>query len=181
VLNDHTVSAVQRWIDRFVVRLDLCPFARGALENGSVRFILSEASDEAQLLQALKDALELLSGDPNIETAFVVHPNVLADFYDFNQFLGDCDRLLVAMDLEGVFQIASFHPHYQFAQTEPADAENYSNRSPYPMLHILREQSVERAVGAYPDIDKVPDRNVETLNKIGVERLQLMWRACFEE
>jgi hypothetical protein len=146
-----------------------------------VRFSMTCAAGEIDLLRALEVELELLSSDSSVETTLLIHPYVLQDFFNFNQFLDDCDRLLLQLDLEGVYQIASFHPQYQFADTEPEDVENYTNRSPYPMLHILREDSVERAVAGHPDIDRVPAQNSATLSKLGKERLQAMWQACFDE
>ena len=181
MLDDQIIPVVQRWIERFVVEQNLCPFARRELEGGTVRYVLSAASKEVPLLEALESELNRLDREPDVETTFLIHPYVLQDFDDFNQFLSDCDRMLEDMALDGVYQIASFHPHYQFAETEPGDAENYSNRSPYPMLHILREASVERAVTEYPDVENIPARNIETLNLLGKERLQTMWQACFDE
>lgn len=178
---DHSIAAVRRWIERVVVALDLCPFARRELERGSVRYVACDAVDEASLLQRLREELEFLSQDGSVETSFLIHPLALSDFYDFNEFLGECERLLAALDLDGVFQIASFHPQYQFAGTGPDDAENYSNRSPYPMLHILREESVERAIAAYPDIEDVPRRNVTTLTQMGAPALRRIWMSCLDE
>lgn len=171
----------RQWIERFVVQHNLCPFAQRELERERVRFCLCDTSRQAQLLQALAGELQLLDEEAGIETTFLIHPAALVDFYDFNQFLTDCDHLLEEMDLVGVYQIASFHPHYQFAGTHPDDAENYSNRSPYPMLHILREASVEQAVATYPDVEEVPTRNIETLNAVGHDELQRMWTGCFSE
>lgn len=133
------------------------------------------------MLQALEQELQHLEQHADIETTFIVHPDVLSDFYAFNDFLGRCERLLKQLQLEGVYQIASFHPHYQFAGTEPGDAENYSNRSPYPMLHLLREDSVEHAVAGHPDIDSVPLTNIATLNELGKDRLEQLLQACLDE
>ena len=151
------------------------------MDRDSVDFTLSPADDEEMLLEVLAQVLERLESHPEIETAFVVHPNVLTDFYDFNDFLGRSDALLKRMELEGVYQIASFHPQYQFAGTGADDAENYSNRSPYPMLHLLREASVERAIAGHPDIARVPEDNIRTLNRIGKDRLQHLWKNCLNE
>lgn len=163
------------------MKYKLCPFAKHELDKGSVEFTLSDALDEENLLRTLEQELERLEQHPEIETSFIVHPQVLGDFYDFNDFLGRGDVLLKHMKLEGVYQIASFHPQYQFAGTHPDDPENYSNRSPYPMLHVLREASVERAVAGHPDIESVPVTNIDTLNKIGKEMLQDLWQGCLHE
>ena len=174
------IDVTRRWVERFVVAMNLCPFARRELERGCLRFSVTDAGDELQLLQVLQDELDLMNADSDIETTLLIHPSVLQNFGDYNQFLGDCEQLLRALDLEGVFQIASFHPQYQFAGSEPGDAENFSNRSPYPMLHILRESSVASAVDSYPDVDQVPQRNIAYLNDQGAEQLTSLWRSCFD-
>lgn len=163
-----------------MVRYNLCPFAKRELDKGSVRFFLCDVKDEGLLLHALAAELQRLEHHGEIETTFIVHPNVLGEFYEFNDFLGRCELLLKELELEGIYQIASFHPQYQFAGTDPDDAENYSNRSPYPMLHLLREESVEHAVAGHPDIDSVPVTNINTLNSLGKEALEKLWRACFD-
>lgn len=180
-LKDANISTVRRWVERVVVAHNLCPFARRELEAGSIRFVVTDATDEEQLLLALADELERLNRQPDIETTLLIHPQVLRDFLDFNQFLVACDALLRQVSLEGVYQIASFHPDYQFAGTGPGDAENYSNRAPYPMLHILREDSVAAAVAGHPDAEGIPDRNIAELNRLGSEHLGKLLRGCFED
>ena len=160
--------------------LNLCPFAKRELVKNRVRFAVTQATTEEQLLTALQTELELLSRETSIETTLLIHPNVLHDFYDYNQFLSYAEELLVEMKLEGVYQIASFHPDYRFAGTEPADAENYTNRSPYPLLHLIREESLERAIAAYPDVDTIPLRNTELMNTLGEDKLQQLLQACFD-
>lgn len=179
-MESPVLVAVRQWIARVVVELELCPFAARELARDSVRFVESCARDETALLQALEAELLLLERDTSIETTLVVHPEVLQDFHAFNQFLDEGERLLAEMGLLGVYQIASFHPHYQFAGTSPADAENYSNRSPWPVLHILREASVERAIAAHGDIDAVPARNIAVLNSLGTDRLRVLLRGCLD-
>ena len=138
-MNDEAIIlAVRRWVESLVVEMNLCPFAKRELVKDRVRFVNTAATTEKQLLLALQAELELLNADPAVETTLLIHPQVLQDFYDFNDFLGLADSLLVDMGLEGVYQIASFHPNYQFGGTRPGDAENYTNRSPYPVLHLLR-------------------------------------------
>ena len=159
--------------------MNLCPFAKTELVKDRVRFAVTDAKNEVQLLTALENELALLERDASVETTLLAHPDVLQDFDDYNQFLGDADRLLVVMQLEGIYQIASFHPDYQFAGTEPDDAENYTNRSPYPVLHLLREDSLERAIEAYPDADQIPVRNIALMNRMGKSKLSDLLRACF--
>jgi len=179
-LNDGAIIVTQRWVDRVVVGHNLCPFARRELEADSVRYVVCEGREQADVLSALSAEFTRLNNEPAIETTLLILPNALADFMVFNELLGDCEELLTAMQLNGIYQIASFHPHYQFAGTAPADAENYSNRSPYPMLHILREDSVSRAVDSYPDIDAVPARNIELLRRLGREELHRQWLSSFD-
>ena len=173
---DKVISTVRNWLESVVIELNLCPFAKRELNNDRVRFAKTDATNEVQLLQALETELERLSASDSIETTLLIHPNVLADFEDYNQFLELADGLLVQMELDGVFQIASFHPHYQFADTQPDDAENYTNRSPFPLLHILREESLSRAIEHTPDVDQIPLRNIEKMNELGAQKLKLLFR-----
>jgi len=170
--NDDRVLAVRRWVESVVIEFSLCPFAKRELIANRVRFVVTDASSEADLLESLESELELLGCTPSIETTLLIHPNVLTDFLDYNQFLDDADRLLVQMQLEGVYQIASFHPDYQFAGTEADDAENFTNRSPYPILHLLREESLANAIARTADVDQIPLRNIETMKQKGTETLR---------
>ena len=154
--------------------MNLCPFAGRELVRNRVRFVVTESNTEEQLLAALATELSLLNADAAMETTLLIHPDVLQDFFDYNQFLDNADRMLVQMGLEGDLQIASFHPDYQFAGTAADDAENYTNRSPYPMLHILREESLARSIAAYPDVEQIPVRNMEQMNNLGRENLQAL-------
>ena len=167
--DETIILAVRQWVDTLVVGMNLCPFAKRELVKGRVRFVVTHATTEEQLLTVLKAELEVLNLDTEIETTLLIHPDVLQDFYDFNDFLNFTDRLLVEMDLEGVYQIASFHPDYQFGGTEPEDAENYTNRSPYPVLHLIREESLERAIASYLDVDQIPERNIALMNELGTK------------
>lgn len=178
--NTEIAEPVRRWVETVVVELNLCPFAKRELVKKRIRFAVTPAVTEEQLLRTLKIELELLSGEASIETTLLIHPDVLGDFDDYNQFLNYAEGLLVQMKLAGVYQIASFHPDYQFSGTEPADAENYTNRSPYPMLHLIREESLARAIAAYPDVDRIPLRNTELMNTLGEDKLQKLLRACFD-
>jgi hypothetical protein len=172
---DDITAAVRHWLESVVIGLNLCPFARRELLHGRVRFAVSDATSEVRLLQALEAELEHLAEDAATETSLLVHPNVLQDFADYNQFLQLADGLLVQMRLDGVFQIASFHPDYQFAGTNADDAENYTNRSPYPMLHLLREDSLSRVIESTIDIDQIPLRNIRKMNQLGAEKLKLLF------
>jgi hypothetical protein len=176
--DEKLISSTRQWVNSVVVGLNLCPFAKRELRLDRVRFAVTGARTEAELLSALVDEFETLGLDSSIETTLLIHPQVLQDFYDYNEFLSLADGLLAQLRLDGVYQIASFHPDYQFSGTEPYDAENYSNRSPWPMLHILREESVEKAVAANADVEQIPARNIATLEDIGNEELELLLRNC---
>ncbi len=159
-----------RWLRDAVIGLNLCPFAKAVDAKGQLRIAVSDATDEATLRVALHDELRLLAAaDPQrIDTTLLVHPQALADDFDaFNQFLDEADDELCAQQLEGEIQIASFHPHYRFAGTQADDITNATNRAPFPMLHLLREASVERAVAAFPDADAIVDANLATLRRLG--------------
>ena len=168
---DRIEADVRRWLERAVIGLNLCPFAKAVVAKGQVRIVVSDASTERALLQQLGEEMALLRDTPaeTIDTTLLVHPQVLGDFLDYNDFLDDADALIEAMDLDGVLQVASFHPHYQFAGTEPDDAENLTNRAPHPILHLLREDSIDRAVAAYPQPDAIIERNVATMRELGTE------------
>ena len=163
------IARTQRWLERAVIGLNLCPFAKAVHAKGQVRYVLSAATTPEALLEQLAAELLLLRETPAtlVDTTLLVHPDVLGDFLDYNDFLDQADALVAELGLEGVLQVASFHPQYQFADSGPDDIANYTNRSPHPTLHLLREDSVERAVAAYPDPDAIIDRNIETLTTLG--------------
>ncbi|WP_132998853.1 DUF1415 domain-containing protein [Luteimonas arsenica] len=171
------IEDTRRWLERAVIGLNLCPFAKAVVAKGQVRMVLSEARDEAALLEQLGEELLHLRDTPAevTDTTLIVHPQVLGDFLDYNDFLDAADGLVEELGLEGVLQVASFHPQYQFAGSDPDDIANFTNRSPWPTLHLLREDSVSRAVEAFPDPDAIVERNVETLEKLG----HTGWQALF--
>ena len=176
---DSIATIMRRWVETVVIDLNLCPFAGRELREERVRFEVTPANSEAELLACLQAELERLETHPEIETTLLIHPEALQDFADYNQFLDSADDLLQAMELTGTYQIASFHPDYQFADTAANDVENFTNRAPYPMLHLLREASVERAIESHPDIEQIPQRNIRLMKELGVERLQQLLRDCF--
>ena len=178
--NERVVQTVRKWVNTLVVDRNLCPFARHEMLQERVRFESTNATTEEQLLGALQNELELLNSDPSIETTLLIHPAVLQSFDEYNQFLNYTDTLLVELGLEGIYQIASFHPDYQFAETNPDDVENYTNRSPYPLLHIIREESLERAIEDYPDIEQIPIRNVALMKSLGLSKLQMLFESLFK-
>lgn len=166
---EEIAVATRTWLEKAVIGLNLCPFAKPI--RNRIRYAVSEADTPEALRADLMDELQTLAeADPEeIETTLLIHPLVLADFLDYNDFLDVADDTLADLDLVGEIQIASFHPRYQFAGTEPDDIENYTNRSPYPMLHLLREASVEAAVDGYPDTAQINEKNIETMRALGHE------------
>jgi hypothetical protein len=163
------IDATRRWIAEIVIGLNLCPFARRVFEGSLVRYVVSEAQDATTLLTDLDRELRTLATAPiaEVETTLLIHPHVFGDFLPYNDFLDAAEGLVDALDLDGVIQIASFHPRYQFAETEPDAVENYTNRSPYPMLHLLREESVSAITLEEAELLDIPRRNIETLRALG--------------
>ena len=165
------IAKTKAWLEKAVIGLNLCPFAKAVHAKGQIRWVLSDAHDAEALLNDLVRELKFLAAaaPEDVDTTLIVHPQVLQDFLDYNDFLDVADAALVDLDLDGTLQIASFHPQYQFDGTEADDAGNLSNRSPYPTLQLLREDSVERAVAAFPEAESIYERNIETLEKLGSE------------
>jgi len=180
VSEGSVVQATRKWVEDVVVGYNLCPFAKRELVRDRVRFVVSEADNEDSLLQVLQTELLRLDDEPETETTLLIHPHVMQDFADYNEFLDAADGLLTYLDMEGVYQIASFHPDYQFADTESDAAENYTNRSPFPMLHLLREASLEAAIDSHPDVDGIPPRNIELMNKLGAEKMRTVLTGCLK-
>jgi hypothetical protein len=165
----NPIEETKSWLEKAVIGLNLCPFAKAVHTKQQIHWVLSEARDPAALLDELVTELQFLadSRPEAIDTTMLVHPHVLGDFLDFNDFLGAAENTLDGMGLDGSLQIASFHPHFQFAGTEADDISNFSNRAPYPTLHLLREDSIARAVATMPDAERIYERNIETLETLG--------------
>ncbi|MBM0103108.1 DUF1415 domain-containing protein [Steroidobacter sp. S1-65] len=174
---EQVIAATRAWLERAVIGQQLCPFAAGPYLTDRVRLCVSTQLSTAGLLQDLCRELQALrDADPlQCETTLLIHPQVLAEFLDYNDFLDDCDAAVASLGLEGELQVASFHPNYRFAGTSEQDITNFTNRSPYPMLHLLREASVARAVATFPDIDEIGARNMETLRRLGHEGWRRLW------
>ena len=165
------LQATQDWLEKAVIGLNLCPFAKAVHTKGQIRWVLSSADQPLALLKELVQELKLLAASPaeEVDTTLIVHPLVLQDFEDFNDFMGVVEDALTDLGLDGVLQVANFHPQFQFADTELDDVTNATNRSPFPTLHLLREDSVERAVAAFPEAESIFERNVQTLQALGPE------------
>lgn len=175
---EQVIADTREWLEKAVIGLNLCPFAKAVHTKGQVRCVVSEATEPEALLAELEAELHHLAETDaeTTDTTLLIHPGVLQDFLDFNDFLGAADLLLERLGLEGTLQIASFHPRFQFAGTGPDDVSNYTNRTPWPTLHLLREASIDRAVEAFPDAEAIYERNIETLQRLG----RAGWRALFK-
>ncbi|HBL28550.1 MAG TPA: DUF1415 domain-containing protein [Acidobacteria bacterium] len=169
--DDEALAATRHWLEAAVIGLDLCPFAQAVHSRGLIRQAVSDAATPEALLTDLVRELHLLvDTDPaEIETTLLIHPAALEDFLEYNDFLDVAEAALEELGLDGTIQIAGFHPDYRFAGTSPDDVTNCTNRSPYPMLHLLRESSVDRAVEAFPETHKIYEKNIETLRRLGME------------
>ena len=176
---EQVIAATRKWLERAVIGLQLCPFAAAPHLNDRVRYCVSAQRSGAGLLEELSVELHALQdADPlKCETTLLIHPQVLTDFREYNDFLDACDAAVAEQGFEGELQVASFHPRYQFAGSSVQDIENYTNRSPYPMLHLLREASVTRAVANFPHIDRIGATNKETLRRLGHEGWRQLWIA----
>jgi len=169
--HEQAIAATRDWLEKAVIGLNLCPFAKAVHVKQQIRYVVSDATTPEELLELLMDELQLLADTPaeKIDTTLIIHPGVLSDFEDYNEFLDVADAALEDMQLDGELQVASFHPDYQFADTDKNDIGNYTNRTPYPTLHLLREESVERAVEAFPEAELIFEKNIETMEKLGHE------------
>jgi hypothetical protein len=177
-MTDMTIPEIAdtvRWLERAVIGLSLCPFAKAPHVKGQIHYVVSEAKGLEGLRDELIEQLQALAttSAEARETVLLIVPQMLRDFLEFNDFLDEADAVLQELDMEGEFQVASFHPEFQFADTEPDDITNFTNRSPYPTLHLLREESIDRAVEAFPEAEMIYETNIATMEKLGAEG----WKA----
>ena len=173
---EQIIATTKLWLDKFVIGLNLCPFAKHPFRNDKIRYIVFEGDNLEKLTETwLREANTLIATTPSVlETTLIILPDVFEGFEEYLDFIDMAEFILAEVELEGVIQIASFHPDYQFDETEITDVENYTNRSPFPMLHLLREESVARAIEAYPEVGDIPEKNIETMNKLGLTRVKQM-------
>lgn len=176
----QAAAETRAWVERAVIGLNLCPFAKAVHTKNQVRYVVSEADNPKTLLAELGDEMHrLATTDPaEIDTTLLIHPQVLNDFLDFNDFLAAADDLLEQLGHEGVLQVASFHPRFQFAGTDADDVTNATNQSPYPTLHLLREASIDRAVAAFPEAEAIYEANMQTLEALGAEGWAELLAQC---
>ena len=180
-MTDNAERHVRRWLRDFVVGLNLCPFARPLLGAPNLRIAVCEETQIADLRRVLLQELDLLqcSTVQDVATTLVVFPRALQSFEDYLQFVDEAQDLLVESGLDGIVQLASFHPQYRFAGEAPEAASHFSNRAPYPLIHLLRESMVSRALEDFADPDQIPNRNIEALSAIGVDELERRWQTLF--
>lgn len=171
------VAATRQWVEKAVIGLNLCPFARAVYVKNQVRFAVSRAPHPDGLLEDLDRELDFLAAaDPDeVDTTLLIHPTLLPDFLDFNDFMQLAEVAVAEHELEGVIQIASFHPGFRFEGTGPDDMGNYTNRAPFPTLHLLREASITRAVATFPETETIYERNIETLKALGPSGWAALW------
>jgi hypothetical protein len=183
VSTEHAIAEVRAWVDRAVIGLNLCPFAKAVQVKRLIRYVATDATNTEALREALIAELERLrdTDAAALETTLLVHPWVLHDFLDYNDFLDEADAVVAAMDLDGVIQVASFHPDYRFAGTAPDDMGNATNRAPHPTLHLLRETSIDRAVEAFPEAGAIYETNIATMEALGSDGWATLLRRCRED
>ena len=170
--NSLIAEETLNWVRSFIIEYNLCPFAKGPVNKGTLKIAVSETKKKALALEDLMVEIQLLDKNPEIETTLLVFAETFKDFFAYLDFVDLAEQLILEQGYEGIYQLATFHPDYYFADTEPDDVSNYSNRSPYPMIHILREDSLEKAIASYGNTDIIPERNIATLQQLGLEKIK---------
>ncbi len=167
---EQVLQQTRLWLEKAVIGLNLCPFAKAVYVKNQIRLVVSKARHADDLLEELDRELDLLVATPasEIDTTLLIHPTLFEDFLDFNDFLEIAEDVIDEHELEGIIQLASFHPQFQFEGTQADDMSNYTNRAPFAILHLLREESVERAVQAFPQAEAIFEANIATLEKLGL-------------
>lgn len=178
--NELCVQQTARWVDEFVIKLNFCPFAKREMDRGAVRIQASNAQSVEDALTELMLEIDALNSDSAIETTLLVFPSFLADFFEYLDFVDLAEKVLHLNDYEGIYQLATFHPDYCFADARPDDVTNYTNRSPFPMLHLLREEQIEKAIEYYGDTDNIPEINMSCLRQLGLDKVKEMSSHCLD-
>ena len=169
---EKIIKQTEAWLTTFIIKYNICPFASREHDRGSIHYSVVESNRTEHCLEAVFTECLLLDAKAGIETSLIIYPNHFSQFDDYLDFLAMAESLLIKQNYEGIYQLASFHPHYCFAGENPKDPANYTNRSPYPMLHLIREASLEQAVKSYPDPELIPERNIKLTRELGREKLQ---------
>lgn len=176
--DEAIIQQTRNWIRSFIVKFNICPFAKKELNRGSLRLQLARPEKIEQGLEELIMELALLDKQTSIETTLLIYPDLFRDFFHYLDFVNLAEHLLIESGYEGIYQLASFHPEYCFADVDFDDVSNYTNRSPYPMIHILREDSVEKAIAYYGNTDKIPEKNIATMHQLGKEAIEQILENC---
>ncbi|MCD6065437.1 MAG: hypothetical protein K0S33_263 [Bacteroidetes bacterium] len=178
--DNEIISHTSKWIKNVVIDLNFCPFAAKALLKKSIHYSVLHKAELQNSLETLIHELQHLDREDTIETTFIIFPDSFSDIEEYFDLVEQANTILEMQGYEGIYQLAEFHPDYCFAKAEPEDPANYTNRSPYPMLHLLREESVEKAVTTYKDAHLIPERNIELARKKGLLYMQALRAACFQ-
>ena len=173
------IEQTQNWLSKVVIALSICPFAKREFDRGSIHYEVIASDDLEQQLEQLILSCEQLDNDSAVETSLLIFPNSFADFHDYLDFVDIANQLMHKQGYEGIYQLASFHPEYCFEGSDENDASNYTNRSPYPMLHILRETILELVLANYPDPENIPERNIELTRELGLKAMQKLLADCY--
>ena len=179
--DEYIIQHTQNWIRSFIIGLNICPFAKREVERGSLRIEVCDIKKTAAILEKLMTEVQLLDNDPVIATTLLILPSLTDDFFKYLDFVELAEALLYEQGYEGVYQLASFHPQYCFEGVDFDDASNYTNRSPYPILHILAEESVEKAIAFYGDTEKIPEANIKAMHRLGVEEIRRILVGCLPD
>ncbi len=174
--DQHIIDKTKNWMTSFIVKLNICPFAKRELARNSIKYNIVHAKKRNQALESLLSELCFLDKTPSVETTLMLFPFLFKDFYQYLDFVDGAECHLNEHGYDGIYQLATFHPNYCFADTEFDDVSNFTNRSPYPMIHILREESLEKAITNYGNTEDIPQRNIETLKNVGAERIKQLLR-----
>jgi len=182
-MSDKVIEQTRRWVEQVVIQLNLCPFAAAPFKKDRIRYYVSHALDANQLVDELLEELILLKDTParEVETTLFIVPNAFSSFDEYNQFGVILDQLIYSLKLQGIIQVATFHPDYQFSDLARDDVRNYTNRSPYPMFHLIREDSVERARNSYTEIESIPEKNMQKLLEMGINAVNDLLKASNNE
>jgi len=180
ISEEQAIAAARCWVEQVVIKHNFCPFAHKPARNNAIRYAASMVQSEEALVEALmSEVIRLRDADHAVhETTVLVAPNCLRDFHDYNQFLDWVDVLIEQLHLQGIIQVASFHPDYQFADLDAEDVRNYTNRTPHPLFHLILEEDIEQARNSYPDVEAIPDTNMRLLEAMGLEEAQRQLTAC---
>ncbi|AMQ28549.1 TPA: DUF1415 domain-containing protein [Legionella pneumophila] len=168
LISEHTM----KWVRTFIINYTICPFAKGPVNKGTLRIITSDTPKKHQALKDLITEIQFLEANPAVETTLLIFARAFKDFFSYLDFISLAEQLIQNLNYEGIYQLATFHPDYYFADTSPDDVANYTNRSPYPMIHLLREDSLDKAITAYGDTHTIPEKNIATMNELGLEKMK---------